>query len=62
MCSGCILCQKRLRLSWKVNECKSLPAQLGLRSNLSSEYVELHIRQSDSAVTGKEAHLGHHHT
>jgi len=24
-CLGCILCQKRLRLSWKVDECKPLP-------------------------------------
>jgi len=23
---GCILCQKRLKLSWKVEECKPLPA------------------------------------
>jgi len=24
-CAGCMLCQKRLRLSWKVDECKPLP-------------------------------------
>ena len=23
-CLGCILCQKRLRLSWKLDECKPL--------------------------------------
>ena len=25
-CSGCTLCQERLRLSWKVDECKPLPS------------------------------------
>ena len=24
-CLGCISCQKRLRLSWEVEECKPLP-------------------------------------
>ena len=24
-CPGCILCQKRLRLSWELNECTPLP-------------------------------------
>jgi len=30
-CLGCVLCQKRLRLSWKLDECKPLPECLLLQ-------------------------------
>jgi hypothetical protein len=33
-CPGCILCQKRLRLSLKVDECRPLPASMSVSSAL----------------------------
>jgi len=41
---GCTLCEKRLRLSWKVDECQALPSRLAHVPRLDVR-AAVHARQ-----------------
>jgi hypothetical protein len=49
-CSGCILCQKRLRLSWKVDERK--PLELGRGTSTADGYAIAHAVLKGVAKVG----------
>ena len=53
-CVGCILCQKRLRLSWKVDECKPLPRGRLQRQDVIGLLGGVHAQAAVRAARGEQ--------